>query len=493
MSLMTAAPQASAPTGDDRPLPTVISGGMGVAVSSWQLARAVSQAGQLGVVSGTALDGVVARRLQDGDPGGHMRRALAQFPVQPMAMRVLRRYFRAEGRVPGQPYTPVPKLSLRPTVRGLELSVVANFAEVWLAKEGHNGLVGVNFMEKVQMATPSAAYGAMLAGVDYVLMGAGIPTEIPRLLNHLAAHQPGSLNLHVDGATTTYTVGLDPEALTGGGLAPLRRPQFLAIVSAHVLAAYLAREESTRPDGFVIEGPRAGGHNAPPRGRMTLDDDGQPVFGPRDDADLAKIAEVGLPFWLAGGYGTPAQLAQARSTGAAGVQVGTLFSLAAESGIDVPLRERLLTELAAGRLEVRTDPLASPTGFPFKVASLPGTLTEAETYASRPRQCDLSYLRVPYERTPGTVGYRCPAEPVEVFVRKGGAAADTVGRKCLCNALTANVGLGQTRLDGYQEPPMLTLGADLDGVKELLAAHPTGWTATQAVDYLVGATTGEAS
>ena len=244
--------------------------------------------------------------------------------------------------------------------------------------------MGVNFMEKVQMATPSAAYGAMLAGVDYVLMGAGIPTEIPRLLNHLAAHQPGSLNLHVEGATATYTVGLDPEALTGGGLAPLRRPQFLAIVSAHVLAAYLAREESTRPDGFVSEGPRAGGHNAPPRGRMVLDDDGQPVFGPRDDADLAKIAEVGLPFWLAGGYGTPAQLGAARLTGAAGVQVGTLFSLAAESGIDVPLRERLLTELAAGRLEVRTDPLASPTGFPFKVASLPGTLTEDQTYAAFP-------------------------------------------------------------------------------------------------------------
>ncbi len=486
MSLMTATPLTEVPAVDDRPLPAVISGGMGVAVSSWQLARAVSQAGQLGVVSGTALDGVLARRLQDGDPGGHVRRALAQFPVRSMAERALRRYFRADGRAPGQPYTPVPKLSLRPTVRGNELSMVANFAEVWLAKEGHDGLVGINFMEKVQMATPSAAYGAMLAGVDYVLMGAGIPTEIPQLLNHLAAHEPCALNLHVDGATTAYTVRLDPEALTGGGLAPLRRPRFLAIVSAHVLAAYLAREEATRPDGFVIEGPRAGGHNAPPRGRLVVDDDGQPVFGPRDDADLAKVAEVGLPFWLAGGYGTPAQLVRARSSGAAGVQVGTLFSLSVESGIDVPLRQRLLTDLAAGHLEVRTDALASPTGFPFKVASLPGTLSESDTYAARPRQCDLSYLRVPYERTPGTVGYRCPAEPVEVFVRKGGLAADTVGRKCLCNALTANVGLGQTRLDGYHEPALLTLGADLDGVTELLAAHATGWTAAQAVDYLVG-------
>ena len=486
MSLMTATGPAGASAVDDRFLPAVIQGGLGVAVSSWRLARAVSQTGQLGVVSGTALDAVVARRLQDGDVGGHVRRAVEQFPVQLMAQRVLQRYFCPGGRVPGQPYTPVPKLSLRPTVRALELSVVANFTEVWLAKEGHDGLVGINFMEKVQMATPSAAYGAILAGVDYVLMGAGIPTEIPQLLNHLAAHESCSLNLHVVGATTTYTLGLDPEALTGGGLAPLRRPRFLAIVSAHVLAAYLAREDATRPDGFVIEGPRAGGHNAPPRGRLVVDEDGQPVFGPRDDADLAKIAEVGLPFWLAGGYGTPAHLSQARSAGAAGVQVGTLFALSVESGLDVPLRQELLTELAAGRLEVRTDALASPTGFPFKVASLPGTLSETDTYAARPRLCDLSYLRVPYERTPGTVGYRCPAEPVQAYVRKGGLAADTVGRKCLCNALTANVGLGQTRRDGYHEPALLTLGADLDGVTELLAAHPAGWTATQAVDYLVG-------
>lgn len=488
MSLVTANRVSGASPVDDRLLPAVIQGGLGVAVSSWQLARAVSQTGQLGVVSGTALDSVVARRLQDGDVGGHIRRAMEQFPVQSMAQRVLQRYFRPGGRVPGQPYVPIPKLSLRPTVRALELPVVANFTEVWLAKEGHDGLVGINFMEKIQMATPSAAYGAMLAGVDYVLMGAGIPAAMPRLLDELAGHASCSLNLHVDGATTTYSVGLDPDVLTGGGLAPLRRPRFLAIVSAHMLAAYLARDDVTRPDGFVIEGPPAGGHNAPPRGRLVLDEDGQPVFGPRDDADLGKVAEVGLPFWLAGGYGTPERLCQARSAGAAGVQVGTLFALSVESELDVALRQELLSELAAGRLKVRTDPLASPTGFPFKVASLPGTLSEMDTYAARPRLCDLSYLRVPYEREPGIVGYRCPAEPVQAYVRKGGAVADTVGRKCLCNALTANVGLGQTRRDGYHEEALLTLGADLDGVTELLTVRPAGWTAAQAVDYLVGCT-----
>jgi NAD(P)H-dependent flavin oxidoreductase YrpB (nitropropane dioxygenase family) len=477
----TARPSAPA----EAQLPVVIQGGMGVAVSSWQLASAVSRTGQLGVVSGTALDVVIARRLQDGDVDGDVRRALSHFPVPAMAQRVLHKFFREDGRAPGQAYIPVPKLNLRPSPAFLDLSLVAYFAEVWLAKEGHDGLVGINFLEKVQMATPSAAYGSMLAGVDYVLMGAGIPSEIPRLLNALANHEPCSLDLDVDGSTTDYTVGLDPVELTGGGLPPLRRPKFLAIVSAHVLAAYLAREDSTRPDGFVIEGPRAGGHNAPPRGRLVLDDDGQPVFGPRDDADLAKVAAVGLPFWLAGGYSTAEQVRQARSAGAAGVQVGTLFALCEESGMSNDLRQELLTDLGAGQLEVRTDPLASPTGFPFKVASLPGTMSEDETYAARPRLCDLSYLRIPFEREPGVLGYRCPAEPVHTYLRKGGSVEDTVGRKCLCNGLTANVGLGQTRKDGYQEAPIVTLGADLEGVAKMLSDHPAGWTAEQAVDRLI--------
>jgi NAD(P)H-dependent flavin oxidoreductase YrpB (nitropropane dioxygenase family) len=478
-------PTAALSTTDGR-LPVVIQGGMGVAVSSWQLARAVSQTGQLGVVSGTALDVVIARRLQDGDVGGHVRRALESFPVPAMAQRIMSRYFLEGGRAPGQPYHPVPKLSMQTPVAGLELSVVANYAEVWLAKEGHDGLVGINFLEKVQMATPSAAYGAMLAGVDYVLMGAGIPAEIPQLLDRLALHEPCSLDLHVDGATIAYSVGLDPQALTGGGLAPLRRPMFLAIVSAHVLAAYLAREDATRPDGFVVEGPRAGGHNAPARGRPVLDDDGQPVFGPRDDADLAKVAAVGLPFWLAGGYSTAAHVTQALSVGAAGVQVGTLFALCEESGLDPAIRQEMLTELGAGELIVRTDPRASPTGFPFKVATLKQTMSEAEEYAARPRLCDLSYLRVPFEREPGNLGYRCPAEPVNMYVRKGGDIADTVGRKCLCNGLTAGIGLGQSRRDGYSEVPIVTLGADLDGVARMLSDMPEGWTAVEAVDRLLG-------
>ncbi|HEY3293486.1 MAG TPA: nitronate monooxygenase [Candidatus Nanopelagicaceae bacterium] len=465
-------------------LPVVIQGGMGVAVSSWRLAKAVSKTGQLGVVSGTAIDAVIARRLQNGDEGGHVRRALAAFPIPAIAERVQKKYLRLEGRH-GDPYIPVPKLSLRPSTDALELWVVSNFVEVWLAKEGHDGLVGINFLEKIQMATPSAAYGAMLAGVDYILMGAGIPSEIPHLLNLLALHEPASLNVHVDGGTQQYKEIFYPQTFTEITLPPLKRPKFLAIVSAHVLATYLAKDELTRPDGFIIEGFTAGGHNAPPRGTMVLDGDGQPIFGPRDEADLQKVAKVGLPFWLAGGQSTPEQVKAAQEFGAVGVQVGTIFSLAEESGLQPSLRKELLDHLASGDLIVRTDPFASPTGFPFKVATLPDTLSDEEVYEARPRLCDLGYLRVPYERSPGVVGYRCPSEPSHVYLRKGGDEGELTDRKCLCNALMSNIGLGQTRADGYSEPPLITLGADLSGAKELLESHPEGWNATEAVQYLL--------
>lgn len=465
--------------------PTIIQGGMGVAVSSWQLAREVSLKGQLGVVSGTALDGVLARKLQDGDPGGHVRRALAHFPSPAMAERIVKRYYKEGGRAEGEPYRPHPTLTITPTTHAVELSLAGNFVEVWLAKEGHQGVIGINLLEKIQVANPSAALGAMLAGVDYVLMGAGIPREIPRLLNDLAAGKPGSLTIDVEGATRRHVCTVDPVAALGDELPQLRRPKFLAIVSLHVLANYLFRDPEIRPDGFVVEGPTAGGHSAPPRGKMNLDESGDPIYSDKDLADLAKMVQVGLPFWMAGAYASPEMVAQACAAGAQGVQVGTLFALSEESGLRPDLRRRLLRSVAAGDLHVRNDPLASPTGFPFKVAQIPGTLADDEQYEARERICDLGYLRTPVERENGTVKYRCPSEPVDVYIRKGGEQEATVGRKCLCNALMANAGWGQVRKNGYVEQPAVTLGQDLAGPRRLLALHPDGFTAAQAVEWLL--------
>ncbi|HBY21978.1 MAG TPA: 2-nitropropane dioxygenase, partial [Propionibacteriaceae bacterium] len=190
---------------------------------------------------GTALDGVVARRLQDGDADGHIRRALAHFPSQAIAERVLATYFREGGRPAGKAYRPHPTLTIDPSQAAIELSLVGNFAEVWLAKEGHDGVVGINFLEKIQTATLSAVLGAMLAGVDYVLMGAGIPKEMPRVLTEFAAGRPASLTIEVENQTEVHKAVLDPRAYLGDDLPEMTRPHFVAIISLHVLGAYLAR------------------------------------------------------------------------------------------------------------------------------------------------------------------------------------------------------------------------------------------------------------
>ncbi|MGN6361282.1 MAG: nitronate monooxygenase [Thermomicrobiales bacterium] len=469
---------------EQQPVPVIIQGGMGAGVSNWPLASAVAQYGQLGVVSGTALDVIVARRLQDGDDGGHLRRALAHFPDPAMAQRVLDRYFQVAGRPALRAYKAKPMPTIQQHRAPVELTLVANFAEVWLAKEGHSGLVGINLLEKIQLPNLASLYGAMLAGVDYVLMGAGIPTEIPGALDRLARHEPAALRLHVAGAEPDddYRVRFDPRRYFPDPGAALKRPAFLAIVASLVRAQALLKNATGRIDGFVVEGPTAGGHNAPPRGHYPLNDRGEPIYGPKDAVDLAKIQALGVPFWLAGSYGAPEQLRAALAAGAAGVQVGTAFAFCVESGLSAAIKADVVARVRRGEAVTLTDPVASPTGFPFKVVQLPGTNADPALYAARERRCDLGYLRHLYKRPDGTLDYRCPAEPVEDYVAKGGDRADTVGRKCLCNGLLANIGLPQWS-HGELERPLVTAGDDLAAITRFL---PPGAETYTAADVLRG-------
>jgi len=461
---------------------------MGFGISDWRLARAVSERGQLGVVSGTALDLLMVRRLQDGDPGGHMRRAMAAFPIPGVTADVLRRYFYPEGRRPGTPYKMLPAYKQVMSRSRQLVSVLATFVEVYLAKEGHAGPVGMNLLTKIQISTLEALYGAMLADVDVVLMGAGIPRDIPAALDQLARHQTASIRFDVEGVPSGQVehLTLNPQALWVSGTPPdLRRPQFLAIIASNSLATMLARKTTGRINGFVIEGPTAGGHNAPPRGEARFNEQGEPLYGERDVVDLTKIAELGLPFWLAGGTGRKGSLAEARVAGAAGIQVGTLFAYCDESGLAEPLKRAVLEHAARGEVTVRTDPRASPTGYPFKVVSWPGAPGAAATSEEvRERLCDLGALRVAYRTPEGKIAYRCPGEPVVDYLRKGGKEEDTVGRQCICNALTANIGLGQIRADGVVEPPILTSGDDLESIGGFLAGR-THYTAGDVLDYLM--------
>ncbi len=467
--------------------PKIIQGGMGVGVSNWVLARAVSIAGQLGVVSGTALDVVLARRLQLGDPDGHVRRALDHFPFPEIAKRVWETYF-VEGGIPkGQPYKPVPLMTATPHQSVLELHTLANFVEVFLAKAGHAGSVGINFLEKIQMPTLACIFGSMLAGVDFILMGAGIPRAIPGVLDQFAKGQAARLKLDVEGSTPDkeFASTFDPEKFCGCKVPELKRPHFLAIITSATLALTLSKKSTGKVDGFVVEGESAGGHNAPPRGVMQLSVDGEPIYGERDLPDLKKIAAIGLPFWLAGSYGAPGKLREALDLGATGIQVGTAFAFCEESGITPEIKEAVLREAACGTLKVHTDPLASPTGFPFKVLQLKGSVADPAVYDTRCRVCDLGYLRHPYQKADGTLGYRCSAEPATAFLRKGGKEAELEGRKCVCNGLVATAGYGQLLSGDKVEAPLLTAGDDVVNIRRFLKPGQLTYTAKDVIDALL--------
>jgi nitronate monooxygenase len=470
--------------------PRVIQGGMGIGVSNWRLAQAVSKLGQLGVVSGTALDAVFVRRLADGDKGGHMRRGLDAFPFPEMARRIWREYFVDGGKAAEAPYPNLPMHQKRDPRRLVELCMVSNFVEVFLAKEGHGNAVGINYLEKVQIPHLPSIYGAMLAGVGYVLMGAGIPLHIPGVLDAFAAQRAAEYKLLVSGAAhgeladSETQMRLDPAEYAEGPLPKLHRPRFLAIVSSNTLAATMLRRASGTVDGLVIESPTAGGHNAPPRGRLQLNAAGEPVYGVRDQVNIEELRALGVPFWLAGGYGHAAKLREALDRGAAGIQTGTAFAFSEESGLHSDFKKRLLGQAVAGNGEVFTDPLASPTGFPFKVAQLEGTSSAPNIYEERTRVCDLGFLREPYFTAESGIGYRCSAEPVANYVAKGGAAEETVGRKCLCNALMANIGYAQIR-SGAIEPALITVGDDLNTVAQFLAPGRESYSAADVVERLL--------
>ena len=510
----------------------LIQGGMGVYVSTWRLARAVAMersGATAGTVSGTALDVVYVRLLQLGDPGGHIRRAMAAFDAQfgvTIGQKILERYFIDGGKLPtarfknapkqvvraqnGSDLIPLPSplaeaaapvavaLTLEPDI--VELLIATGYAEVWLARQGHAGRIFINFLHKIELPLVYSLYGAMLAGVDGVIVGAGNPDGLPAICTRLADQAVVTYDLSVlyREAGETFAITFDPRQVAEGSLAqkPLKRPAFLAIVSLENLVQALVNSQSEAPDGFIIEHHTAGGHNAGPQGPLKKDEKGQPIYGPEDEPDLQAIRQVGRPFWLAGGYGSREKLAQALGLGACGVQVGSLFALAEESGMKSIYRIAILNELKKetddSRLVLTT--LFSPTGFPFKVVQLEDTLSDDAVYDARRRVCDIGLLQQrglskPSEDGTRRLFQRCPAAPLDDFVSKRGLPLNAGDRRCLCNGLLACVGLGQAGIQNgeqVEEPAIVTLGNALGGIRRLSRNGQTPYWVHDVVTDMLG-------
>ena len=236
-------------------------------------------------------------------------------------------------------------------------------------------------------------------------------------------------------------------------------------------------------DGFIVENHTAGGHNAPPRKDESSTTPHFLQFGQKDVPNIAKIRELGKPFWLAGGYASPGKLKEAFDCGASGIQVGTAFAFCEESGISPEIKHEVLRRCLNGKLKVLTDFQASPTGYPFKIIDLNHTGTNGEESKERERICDLRYLRHPYCREDSKIDYRCPGEPVDSYLLKGGSQEETIGKQCLCNGLLATIGLGQVRENGC-ELPIITGGEDFSFVPFVAKDSRLTYSVADVLDYI---------
>jgi NAD(P)H-dependent flavin oxidoreductase YrpB (nitropropane dioxygenase family) len=347
------------------------------------------------------------------------------------------------------------------------------------AKRGHEGKIGINVMWKCALTVLPTIYGAMLAGVDAFLCGAGVPMELPDIVRRMRAGEELEYS-PLTGTNTHVALEIAPDD-TASLLQSKPAPHMMPILSNFAFAKRLLdvwnkEYDGARPFAFVLENYTAGGHNAPPRNKSD--------FTEQDDIDsyFDKVQALGVPVYVAGDFpngGNREDFEAWRARGAYGLQVGSRFALCSDSGMRDDLRAQIIERNRNGTLQVQTSPQFSPTGYPIKYVPLQGTLSERENYEARRRICNRKYLtHSHFETQPDGMikeTYICSAMPPEEYERLGGDARDTDNRVCLCNALLSTAGFYTD-----DESPMVTLGVSGERVKEHLSAR-------QVVQDILGA------
>ncbi len=453
-------------------LPALIQAGMGANISSAHLANCTSRLGALGVVSGVGLRHVVITQIRQGDTAA--LKIAETFPVRSYYEELLSY---APGGAKADRAIPVDVPDSEKARTPRRLSAICAYIEVMRARQGHNGVIGINVMWKLAVTALPTIYGAMLAGVDALLCGAGVPMELPDIIQKMRAGEDLEY-VPLTGTGTNAAMQIS-EDRTAELLQARQAPWMMPILSNFAFCKRLLdtwkTKYDTEPTAFILENHAAGGHNAPPRNHHE--------FAEADDLTsyFDKVLALGRPVFVAGDFpegGTSEDLAHWRARGAQGIQVGSRFALSGDSGMRADLREKVIAANQQGELVVGTDMRMSPTGYPLKFASIPNTLSEPEVKSSQRHVCNLGYLvKSGTQKLPDGTEKEvlvCPAMPTDQYTKLGGEPEDQDGRICLCNALLATAGY-----NAPSEPALVTLGESGRQVKELL-------TARQVVEDILG-------
>lgn len=320
---------------------------MGVGVSLSPLASAVASEGGLGIVSSAGIDRVVSKRCNR-------------------------------------------RLSTYEAVR----------EELALAKS-KGGVTGINIMVALMRDYEDSVKGAIDAGIDVIISGAGLPMALPTI------KPPGDT-----------------------ALIPI-------VSSARALELICRKWERSgcRPDAVVLEGPLAGGHLGFKFDELTLDSNKLENLLPPVKETAQKYGD--FPVVVAGGIFTREDILRFLHLGADGVQMGTRFLATEESSATAQYKAAVLN---AGEEDiiVAARP-GSPCGLPFRVIRQAPMFITTQKNLRKPR-CDKGYVLL---RDKNGGYHTCPAnsENGDCF--------------CICNGLLSSAGY-----NGDREEPLYTIGTN---------------------------------
>ena len=333
----------------------IVQGGMGVGVSLHPLASAVAREGGLGVLSSAAIDRLVSRRL---------------------------------GR----------KVDTYEAVRD----------EVALAKS-QSGFAGINIMVALQRDFVDSVKGAIDAGADAIIAGAGLPTSLPAIQN------------------------------------PRDTALIPIVSSARALEIICKKWEKLgyRPDAVVLEGPLAGGHLGFRFHEIDLPANALEVLLPAVKDMARKYGD--FPVIVAGGIFTHEDIVNFIRQGADGVQMATRFLATEESSADEAYKQAVVNATKEDILVAR-DP-ASPCGLPFRVLSQSPMFRSALQRKRKPK-CNKGYVLL--KDAEGRFSRCLGKEDGDHYF-------------CICNGLLSSAGYNPE-----DEEPLYTVGSNAYRVKSVL-------------------------
>lgn len=333
----------------------VIQGGMGVGVSLYPLAGAVAREGGIGVVSSACLDRLVSRRNDK-------------------------------------------KVN----------SYEAAYEEVSRAKAG-GGYAGINIMCALVRDYDASVRGALDAGADVIISGAGLPMGLP-------------------------------------AIQPPKDTALIPIVSSTRALELICKKWAKlgyRPDAVVLEGPLAGGHLGFRMDQIDLEANKLENLLPPVKEYALKNGD--FPVIVAGGIYTNGDIRRYLAMGADGVQMGTRFLATEESSASAEYKEAVVASKDEDII-VAHDP-GSPCGLPFRVIKQSPMYVSALQRLRKPR-CDKGYVLL--KDAEGKFS-RCPAK------------ASNEHHFCICNGLLSSAGYNREK-----EEPLFTVGTNASRVDRIV-------------------------